>query len=157
MTSDRRAWLAVFALLAGVGCSDTGFRRVDLAFKVPGMCGPPMGDAGPSDLACPLGSVGSFRTELLRVDGTQGTEPDCIPALHAVTAAPLCDWDDLLELKYLRRGSPSDGVDILITGWTGPDCDGNLALRCESLGDGVIELGTIQEVAVWCDCPLISP
>ena len=42
MTSDRRAWLAVFALLAGVGCSDTGFRRVDLAFKVPGMCGLPI-------------------------------------------------------------------------------------------------------------------
>lgn len=155
MASERWAWLA--ALVLAAGCSDSGFRRVDLAFQVPGMCGEAQVDGGAPEPACPLGAVGSFRTELLRVDGTQGVEPDCIPALHATTGERLCGWSDLIDLKYLRRGSPSDGVDILITGWTGDDCDGNLALRCESLGDGVIELGTIEEVAVWCDCPLITP
>ena len=44
MASERWAWLA--ALVLAAGCSDSGFRRVDLAFQVPGMCGDAQVDGG---------------------------------------------------------------------------------------------------------------
>lgn len=126
-----------------------GPRQVEITFHTPQACtAPGTADAG-MPRECPLRSVRSIATQLVRADG-QAEQPDCQPAEN------LCTFEDLEGFRFLTRGTPSDGVEILIRGYSEPDCgegDGWLSLSCETFGDSVIELPEVDEVAIWCDCP----
>lgn len=135
------------ALLAGC----VGSRRVDLDWHTPAECAE-MVDGG-----CPLAAVRAIRTELQRVDGT--IEHDgCLEA-----PADLCTLRDLQDFLLVARATPSQGVEIFMTGWTGA-CpasgtgrpSGDLAIDCETFGVGVIDLESTDRVAMWCDCPYVT-
>ena len=142
--------LAAIALVVLAGC---GPRKVEVVFHTPDRCAPIGEDGGPRS-ACPLGAVRSIETVLERVDGTQAAI-DCVPA-----PAGLCEFEDLRNFLFIGRAEPSDGVEIRMTGWTGPSCRDamppELALRCETLGSAVIDLAAADEVPVFCDCPYIA-
>ncbi len=153
----------LLALALALGLASCGPRRVEIRFHVPAYCGPPLiGDGGaPLDggaRGCPLADVRSVETRLVRVDGVVAVT-DCVPT------PGLCDFDDLREIRFLTRAEPSDGVEIEMTGWDQPACGradpaadraAALRVRCESFGDSVVELPAVDQVDVWCDCPLGS-
>lgn len=141
---------AVALALLVAGC--VGGRRVDLDWHTPAECAE-MVDGG-----CPLAGVRSIRTELQRVDGT--TEyAGCQTA-----PAGLCTLADLQDFLLVARAAPSQGVEIFMTGWSELDCDepapgqprGDLALSCETIGVGVVDLESTDRVAMWCDCPYLT-
>ncbi|MCB9597561.1 MAG: hypothetical protein H6719_32885 [Sandaracinaceae bacterium] len=147
MSRSSAAWLAC-ALLAGC----VGGRRVDLEWHTPAMCPGPMTD-------CPLGAVRSLQTVLERVDGTIEYSGCQEPP------ADLCRLDQLQDFLFVARASPSQGVEIFVTGWTEPGCvdappdrpQGVLAFSCETFGVGVIDLEAVERVPLWCDCPYVLP
>ncbi|MBX3272983.1 MAG: hypothetical protein KF729_22160 [Sandaracinaceae bacterium] len=138
-TSSRSSLLFGIAILLEA-C--VGSRRVDLDWYTPAECVAP---------DCPLGAVRSLRIVLERVDGTVEVA-EC-------EAAPegLCRLEDLADVLFIARASPSQGVEIFVTGWTEPACGGVLALGCETFGGGVVDLGRIDRVPMWCECPYVAP
>ena len=145
---SKRACVAALLSLLACGC---GPRQVEITFLTPEECAPLLlPEPGPA-LACPLAHVESIETSLVRVDGTPA-ENDC------VDTPDLCDLDDLQGLQFLQRGTPSDGVEIRMRGWTRAGCrdddQATVALLCESFGVSVVDLTTVEEVNVWCECPL---
>ena len=146
---SRSSPLAVAAVLLS-GC--IGGHRVDLDWHTPAECAE-MVDGG-----CPLAAVRSVRTELQLVNGTTEYEGCQEPP------AGLCTLADLQDFLFVARATPSQGVEILVTGWTELGCDdpapmqpeGVLALRCETFGVGVIDLEHTDHVPMWCDCPYVT-
>ncbi|HJL20463.1 MAG TPA: hypothetical protein RMH99_32650 [Sandaracinaceae bacterium LLY-WYZ-13_1] len=145
MSSEPRRWLPVLLALALCAC---GIRNLELDVHAPATCEAETRDGGAD---CPLGAVRSFETILERVDGTR-LDRECMPVEGTV-----CTYEDLSGFLFLRRSPATDGVEIFVTGWTEPGCDGGLAMSCESFGDGVIDLEQAQSVPLWCDCPRIAP
>lgn len=133
--------LALFALACGP-------RQVEITFHTPGTCASPAADGGPP-AECPLGAVRSIETQLVRADG-RPEMPEC------VEVSDLCTFEDLRDVRFLTRATPSDGVDVVLRGWSADRCsqgDGWLALDCESFGEMVIELPEVDDVRLWCECP----
>ncbi len=141
----------LLAALALAGC--VGGRRVDLEWHTPAEC------ADASEGSCPLGAVRSLSTVLERVDGTIEFD-GCEPAPEG-----LCTLRDLQDFLFVSRATPSQGVEIFVTGWTELGCAappggrprGDLALGCETFGVGVIDLESTDVVPLWCDCPYVRP
>ncbi len=144
------------ALLAAASSACIGGHRVDLEFHTPRMCEPTdadassSADAGVSVEACPLRAVRSLRTRIERVDGTV--------AHSACQRAPddFCSLRDLRDFLFVPRITPSDGVDIRLTGWTDTGCSDVLVLDCESFGVGVIDLAAVDVVPLFCECPYVT-
>lgn len=147
---NERALVCV-AALAVASC--VGSHPVELTFHTPEDCSPVGEDAGPGDAGCRLGAVGSFRTDLVRADGT------LVPSQNDCIAAPvgLCSFRELRDVLFVSRAAPAEAVEIRITGWTGAACEGNLALSCESLGGSGTDLGEANAVTIWCECPFVRP
>ena len=139
-------WALPLLALVALGC---GPRQVEITFHTPGECTLPSGaDGGPPN-ECPLRSVRSVETQLVRVDGL-AEEPECIEV------DDLCTFEDLAGVRFLTRATPSDGVEITLRGWSERGCSGGsgwLALSCEAFGESVIELPEVDDVRLWCECP----
>lgn len=148
MSSERAATAALLALLAA-GCN---IRDLTLEIHAPEECPVPLADGGlgPEPM-CPLEGIGSFRTELARVDGLIAAS-ECM-----VAPAALCTYEDLTGYNFLQRSESSEGVEIRIVGYDDATCGddgGEQRLACETFGESVIDL-TSEETStpIWCDCP----
>lgn len=153
-TIDSPSRVAVSLLAACLLLPACGPRPVEIIFHTPTYCGSEGGQ--PLERGdCPLAGVQRIETELIRVDGTS-TEQD----FECVETPDLCDFEDLEMVRLFTRGTPSDGVEIRLTGRGDPECperrrdaEGPVVLNCESFGDSVVELPEVDTVDVWCDCP----
>ena len=158
--SDRltqRAQVVLLYLATTATSACIGGHRVDLEFHTPATCQPIGADSGaPADggvstTPCPLGAVRALRTRIERVDGTVAhSECQRVPA-------GFCRLEDLRDFQFVPRITPSDGVEIRLTGWTSADCSDVLVLECDSFGTGVIDLASVDVVPLFCECPYAAP
>lgn len=151
MSSDSLRILAAVTLAASLagGCN---IRDLTLEIHAPDECPTRLSDGslGPEP-PCPLEGIGSFRTDLARVDG--------LLAATECMAAPddLCTFADLTGYNFLQRSPSSEGVEIRIVGFDDADCGesgGERRLTCETFGESVIDLTSEDpSTPIWCDCP----
>ena len=138
---SRRALLAVLSCVLLAGCPD---REVRLRIHTPAACPGDPPDAG--DMPCPLAPTLSILTRIVRTDGTVA-HSTCVRAPGA-----LCAYEDLDEHVFIADIDPARGVEVEIEGFAGAACARPSVFRCDSFGDGVVDLGQ-DVVALWCECP----